>query len=268
MIAAAPPRLRVPMVRPAGATVARGVADLRAEPDDGADLVDQAQYGERLTLLGARPGWSYVQGPDHYCGWIRDEHLIAADLDAARILVAVPLAEIRDAPDPSGRCVDTLPVGSPVAVRGAPRRGWLPVRVRDGVAWIAAADTAAESDLPSRPPSADDLLATARTFLGAPYLWGGTTSAGIDCSGLVQQVYRLNGVALDRDADQQSLEGRPVDLPAPGDLLFFGAERVTHVAIAAGGRSFIHAPMRGGAVEVGSLDSRGDPRSIRRYLAG
>ena len=255
------------MVRPAHAVVACGVADLRAEPEQEAELVDQAQYGERVTLLGARPGWAYVQGPDHYFGWIRDEHLMAAEVDALRILVAVPLAEIRDAPDPFGRCVDTLPVGSPVAVRGAPRPGWLPLRVPDGVAWIAQGDTATESDLPARPPSADDLLATARSFLGAPYLWGGTTSAGIDCSGLVQQVYRLNGVALDRDADQQSLEGRPVDLPAPGDLLFFGAERVTHVAIATGGRSFIHAPMRGGAVEVSSLDSRGDPRAIRRYLA-
>ncbi len=123
-----------------------------------------------------------------------------------------------------------------------------------------------------RPPRPDDLLATAWTYLGAPYLgapylWGGTTVAAVDRPGLVQQVYRLKGVALGRDADQQSLEGRPVDMAMPGGLIFFGMERVTHVALAAGGRTFIHAPKRSRAVEVSSLDTAAEPRAIRRYVA-
>src|SRR5438876_245729 len=79
-------------------------------------------------------------------------------------------------------------------------------------------------------------------FLGRPYLWGGTTADGIDCSGFTQLVYRLNGVHLDRDAEQQAMEGRPVGSARPGDLFFFGDERVTHVAIATGEREFLHAP--------------------------
>jgi cell wall-associated NlpC family hydrolase len=82
----------------------------------------------------------------------------------------------------------------------------------------------------------------------------------------VQQVYRLNGVGLDRDADQQALEGRPVDTPIPGDLLFFGTPAVTHVAMSLGGDDFIHAPMRGGAVEERKIGPDRTPVSIRRFL--
>lgn len=112
----------------------------------------------------------------------------------------------------------------------------------------------------------DDLIATARAFLGTPYLWGGTSGHGIDCSGFVQQVYRLNGVGLDRDADQQALEGRAVDTPIAGDLLFFGSPAVTHVAMSLGGDDFIHAPRRGGFVEEGKIGADRVPVSIRRYL--
>ena len=75
-----------------------------------------------------------------------------------------------------------------------------------------------------RYPTPDDIIATAESFIGVPYLWGGTSAHGIDCSGLTQRVYFLNGVGLDRDADQQALGGRPVDVARPGDLFFFGAE--------------------------------------------
>ncbi len=114
----------------------------------------------------------------------------------------------------------------------------------------------------------DDLLATAESFLGVPYLWGGTSAHGIDCSGLTQQVYRLNGVGLDRDADQQALGGRPVDQARRGDLISFGAERVTHTALATGETTFIHAPEAGLTVQRGELGAdRSRLRAIRRYLS-
>jgi cell wall-associated NlpC family hydrolase len=91
---------------------------------------------------------------------------------------------------------------------------------------------------------------------------------GLDCSGFSQLVYRLNGVALDRDADQQAMEGRPVGTaPRPGDLLYFGDERVTHVAIATAEREFLHAPMAGGVVERQTLGPDRNIRAIRRYLS-
>jgi cell wall-associated NlpC family hydrolase len=82
----------------------------------------------------------------------------------------------------------------------------------------------------------------------------------------VQQVYRLNGVALPRDANQQAMLGRKVEEARAGDLMFFGDESVTHVALATGSTEFIHAPMKGGVVERGRLGGDRQLRGIRRYL--
>ncbi|HUF89013.1 MAG TPA: C40 family peptidase, partial [Gemmatimonadota bacterium] len=114
-------------------------------------------------------------------------------------------------------------------------------------------------------PTAEDLIATAEAFLGVPYLWGGTTALGMDCSGYVQQVYRLNGIRLARDADQQAMEGRPVEEARAGDLLFFGDARVTHVGLSTGDGMFFHAPQGGAFVERGTQGAR-KLRGIRRYL--
>lgn len=88
------------------------------------------------------------------------------------------------------------------------------------------------------------VIATARRFLGTPYLWGGTTCRGIDCSGLVQLCFRVAGYVLPRDSRQQiaALETEPVGVPAPGDLLFYAKEgRIVHVALSLGQWELIHA---------------------------
>lgn len=253
--------LRVPMVRPPAALTRRAIADLHAQPDASSELVDRSHHGERLTILGERPGWLWVQGEDHYFGWIARGDTTPEPAVPNGSLVAVVAAEVRARPggDADGTY---LPAGVPVTV-GRREREW----VGCDAGWVRAADLVEAGLVPRRTPTADDLIATALPFLGTPYLWGGTSGLGIDCSGLVQQVYRLNGVGLDRDADQQALEGRPVDTPAPGDLLFFGAPRVTHVALSLGGDEFIHAPMRGGFVERRSIGPDRTPVAIRRYLA-
>jgi cell wall-associated NlpC family hydrolase len=122
-------------------------------------------------------------------------------------------------------------------------------------AWLEAA-----KDTPER------VVATAYRFVGVPYLWGGTSAKGMDCSGFTKTVYFLNGVLLPRDASQQVLVGEPVPKDngmaavKEGDLLFFGSraregrpERVTHVAISLGGKRFIHSP-GGGEVTTNSMD--------------
>lgn len=259
----APARLAVAMVRPPQALVNRGFVDLHAEPDEGSERVDQGHYGERFTLLAQEGEWTYVQGPDHYFGWIYAEFLDEVG-PVERRIVGVVAADVRSAPTDAAPVIDRLPVAAPLAIQE--RQGtWLRVSA-DG--WLAIRDTVDVSQLPNRFPRPADLLRTAECFLGVPYLWGGTTVDGIDCSGFTQLVYRLNGVALDRDADQQAMEGRPVGAaPRPGDLLFFGEERVTHVAIATGEREFFHAPMHGAVVERGSISPDRMPRAARRYLA-
>ena len=251
------------MVRPPQAVVNRGFTDLHAEPDEGAERVDQAHYGERFTLLGREGEWLYAQGPDHYFGWCHEEVLDEVGPIDRRI-VSVVAADVRSAPTEAAPIIDRLPVAAPLAIQE--RSGeWLRVSA-DG--WLALRDTVDVAQLPNRFPRAGDLLRTAECFLGVPYLWGGTTVDGLDCSGFTQLVYRLNGVVLDRDADQQAMEGRPVTAaPRAGDLLFFGDERVTHVALAAAEREFLHAPMSGAFVERATLSPERNLRAVRRYLA-
>jgi gamma-D-glutamyl-L-lysine dipeptidyl-peptidase len=255
------PATRVAMVWPPHGLVNRGVAPLRAEPDDAAELVDEAQHFEQMTRLADQGDWTFVQGPDLYFGWIRTAHL--NDYRTPQlVIVGVPLARVHASASPDAEVVDQLPAG--VRLMTLEREGdWRQIGQER---YVRDRDTVEVMRLPQRYPTPTDLVATAESFLGVPYLWGGTSTRGIDCSGLTQQVYRLNGVGLDRDADQQALGGRPVDVARPGDLFFFGKDRVTHTAIATGERTFIHAPQSGQGVQRGELTEGSPLRAIRRYL--
>ncbi len=248
------------MVVPPSVTVCAPIADLRASADHDAELVDQVHYDEDLTVLATRAGWHFVQAEDHYFGWIPEDAVLARDRRDGRVVGRV-LAAVHAEADAGSRVTGYLPAGTPLPDRT--EGSW----VRVAPAGHVAADDAADlREAPHRMPTAADLIATAEAFLGVPYLWGGTTGLGLDCSGYVQQVYRLNGLRLGRDADQQALEGRAVTVAAPGDLMFFGTDRVTHVALATGERTFLNAPQAGRRVEPGDLGEGRTVRAIRRYL--
>ena len=106
----------------------------------------------------------------------------------------------------------------------------------------------------------DELVKTARTYIGVPYKWGGNSKAGIDCSGLTQAVYNLNGLDIPRNSRAQYGKGKAVakkDLK-PGDLVFFatnGGKTVSHVGIYIGNDEFIHAPSRGKNVSIAKLSN-------------
>jgi len=108
------------------------------------------------------------------------------------------------------------------------------------------------------------ITSTARRFIGVPYVWGGTTSRGYDCSGFTMRVYRLAGVPIKRLADEQYYQGQPVKDPLPGDLVFFTTylPGPSHVGIYLGGDLFIHASSRRG-VTISSLH---DPYFHKRFL--
>ncbi|OPY90176.1 MAG: Murein DD-endopeptidase MepH precursor [Syntrophus sp. PtaU1.Bin208] len=108
----------------------------------------------------------------------------------------------------------------------------------------------------------DQLIKTAKEFIGVPYLWGGTTPEnGFDCSGLVMAVYQLNGLALPRTSRDQFEAGMPVDRDRmqKGDLVFFANGKndpISHVGIYIGNSRFIHAPGRGKTIRIDLLSSR------------
>jgi gamma-D-glutamyl-L-lysine dipeptidyl-peptidase len=269
------------MVAPPRALITVGIADVRAEPVETSELVDQAHLTEVVTVLGARSDWRYVQGPDQYLGWVQAEHLFEVPGSNSVGIVAVLLADVHEHESRSSPVIERLPAGTrPPQMFQAARTGgaqsspeWAQVPLRTDLArsgsrtgFLAVADTTGSGEVANRYPTADDYLKTAEAFIGVPYLWGGTTALGVDCSGFVQQVYRLNGVALPRDADQQAMLGRRVEKARAGDLLFFGALAVTHVALATSGTEFIHAPMKGGVVERSRLGADRKLLGIRRYL--
>jgi len=124
--------------------------------------------------------------------------------------------------------------------------------------------------------TSENVIRTARRFFGVPYLWGGTSAKGFDCSGFTKTVYFLNGVLLPRDASQQVMVGSIIDTGVDmenlntGDLLFFGSKatpeqeaRVTHVAIYLGRKKFIHSS---GDVRINSFDPS-DP-DFSKYRLG
>ena len=270
------------MVWPYVAIVQRDIADLRAAPSGKSELVDQAHYGENLAVLGESDDWRYVQGPDQYFGWLPLDDLAVLTGYAERFVVAILLADVRGAPRADAEVIARLPAGTsvPAILAGIEQsdgtyqsipydhpEGWRETHLtRWRTGYVALPDLVDVRELQHGYPTADDYLKTAESFIGVPYLWGGTTALGLDCSGFVQQVYRLNGVALPRDADQQAMLGRKVEEARAGDLMFFGADSVTHVALATNATEFIHAPMNGGVVERGRLGPERNLRGIRRYL--
>lgn len=180
------------------------------------------------------------------------------------------VAAIRAAPRDDAEQVTQALAGEPLRVEEL-KGDWARVRTAyDYPGWIrssALADEASEGWLPPR--RAGDPLAEARAFLGAPYLWGGMTASGIDCSGLVHMAYRRLGRLVPRDADQQEEAGAPLAAAEarPGDLVTYGDDVADHIAFWLGGGEILHATGRDG---VGAVVDEPEPAALearrRRFV--
>jgi gamma-D-glutamyl-L-lysine dipeptidyl-peptidase len=161
---------------------------------------------------------------------------------AERCFCAVDVAPLHALPDAASEQVTQALRGEPLAV--AERAGgWARVTTAyDYPGWIAVEALTAEPDGDWLPAARDgDPVAEARAFLGVPYLWGGLSERGIDCSGLVHVAWRRLGRLVPRDADQQAAAGVVVAAPAYGDLAVYGADAVTHIAFWLGEGRILHA---------------------------
>lgn len=267
--------------------VVLSVANVRSRPGESEELGTQVTMGQVVKVLKKGPGYYYVQSYDGYLGWLDSDAFHWADragVDewaAARKTVLISYFEVvRERPSASAQSVCDAVIGN--IFRSGPRkRGWVEVHLADGRAGFLPAasvqDFAAWQQ--SRNLTAANVERTARMFVGVPYLWGGTSSKGMDCSGFTKTVFRLNGHELSRDASQQVLNGRDIDAGkdfenlSKGDLLFFGRkaeegrpERITHVAIYLENRRFIHSS---GRVRFGSFDPAApefDEYNLKRFV--
>lgn len=252
--------------------VVSGVGDVRREPSHPAELVSQVICGDTVVPLKTEGDWVLARLDDGYIGWIRDWHVRPwsaerrnAFTTRAAHRIAVNHAAVASAPDAAAAPVAQLVAGTPVAAHLPAARGWVAVELPDGRSGFVR--SASIEKLTRRRATPERLAKTGLRFLGVPYLWGGNTPNGFDCSGLVQRIFRLNGVLLPRDSDMQARFGkervveRPSDLE-PGDLLFFGRSReaITHTGLVLPDRTFLHAY---GQVIVNSLDPSNERYSDR-----
>jgi cell wall-associated NlpC family hydrolase len=245
---------------PACAVVSLPAIDLRRRPGHAFELRSQLLLGEVVGVLAASRDdqwWQVENRTDRYRGWIRRWGLIGVTASRARAWtriararVVVPHAQVRSRP---GAGVAVSPVFWNDRLIAGRRRGrHRPVELPDGRrGWIE--DAALETRPGSRIPV---MIERVKGLLGVPYLWGGRTPLGFDCSGFTQQVLAEQGFAIPRDARDQHAAARPLasgESDREGDLVFFGSLRgpAAHVGLGLGGGYFAHSR---GHVRISSLD--------------
>ena len=257
------------------AVVTAAVQDLYVRPDETSSVDDQVILGERVEILEDAAGFARVRTAAGEVAWIPESALRRGDAPAPAgaevVRVTSNFAHIYATPSfTKQKPLLTAPVGAEMAFsdflegKEGEKYSWVRVVLPDGrVGFVARTDVALvpfEENLPLRSPS--EWLAFGRRFLGAPYMWGGTTPLGFDCSGLVQRIFREHGVLLKRNSYEQAFQDPqliPVSLEAlrPGDLLFFGTEdRIDHEAMWLGDGTVLQSTRHGvPGVQVTPFDS-------------
>lgn len=236
------------------------VANMYSKPSEKSDVVSQAIYGSNVVLIEARGEWSRIETPDRYRGWTPSRYLrivLAGNGYASAgptVQVESLFANIYAEPDVTKhKAVITVPFE--VKLEIAPEdpkaksaqvkhEGWIHVRLPGMTnAWIQSGDVSTDA----KPLSIAQSIELAKRFVGLPYLWGGTSSFGFDCSGFTQMLVRTRGVEMPRDADKQAawsgvtrVERKDLQ---PGDLLFFGSseKEIDHTGMYIGDGQFIQA---------------------------
>jgi cell wall-associated NlpC family hydrolase len=263
------------------AVIIHNVVKMHAQPNGDSEQVSQTLLGHTVSVLESAEGWLRIQTDDQYEGWVRAAQLrLLAENEAYPpqgqvVRVNALWSFVREQPDPNAPHLTIAPMGA--WLEGHEWYGdWLQVRLPDARSgWVAAQDVTSQWVMvaragalrvegavisrgqtvePYRVPRSgwqNALVYTAKRLLGVPYLWGGSTPFGLDCSGFVQLVYRMCGLVLPRDADLQAAFPRMVEVALPehqrGDLVFFASgddphqRTITHVGMVIDPEHFIHS---------------------------
>lgn len=251
------------------AVVQAAVADLHSAPDASSGLDTQLLMGDAVRVFDRGQGWAWVQSArDSYVGYVEEGALGEPDRPPTHI-VSVPRTFLYAVPDMKRPRTGALSIGSAVEVAGhAETRG-------TSYALLASGEAVVASHLIDASETASDYVAVAETLALTPYLWGGASAFGLDCSGLVQLSLRLAGRTAPRDTDMQAAElGMPLAVGADlaglrrGDLVFWKG----HVGIMLDAEALIHAsghammvskePLRAAVERIAHL--YGSPTGFRR----
>lgn len=225
------------------------IIPLRFEPSDRSEIVSQLLFGEHFKVLEKLNQWFHIELEyDGYQGWIDSKQCQLITENQYKLISDQPIvlnADLIEYITNPQNILIPIPLGASISFleHSAINTNAL---VFDGTKTTGIKDKA-------------NLINTAYMYLNAPYLWGGKTPFGIDCSGFTQMVYKLNGYKLLRDASQQALQGEPlsfIEESEPGDLAFFDNEegKITHVGIMMENNYIIHAS---GKIRIDRLDHLG-----------
>jgi hypothetical protein len=250
--------------------VSLSVANLRSKPAQSAEMVSQAIMGTPVRILKKDNGWILIQTPDRYIAWTNEssvKHMSRAEIgdwrNADRMIYTETYGTVYQ-DNKQTRVMSDLIAGA-IVIKKSENQNLITISLPDGRLgyvsrpnWLNFRQWKDTVSL-----IRENMITTGERFLGFPYLWGGTSSKAMDCSGFVKTFCFLNGVILERDASQQANHGLSVDLSSgwkslqKGDLLYFGSKqpyRVTHTGMYIGDSEVINSATSLGCVGIVSLD--------------
>ncbi|MBD0851212.1 C40 family peptidase [Maribacter arenosus] len=267
--------------------IKNSVANLRSNPKHAAELATQAILGTPVKVYKKSENWYLIQTPDKYISWVDSGGVELMDSVAAnhwksseKVIFTKTYGHTYSAPDKNAQVVSDIAAGG-ILEKVNEVVGYFKVKYPDGrIAYIDKNEAEEYGQwLQDLDLTTGSLVATSKQLMGVPYLWGGTSTKGVDCSGFTKTIYFLNGLVIPRDASQQVHTGKPIDSIKnfknliEGDLLFFGQkatdsteEKVVHVGMWIGNNEFIHASEM---VRVSSMDPKApnfDEWNLNRYL--
>ncbi|RGM46306.1 MULTISPECIES: C40 family peptidase [Bacteroides] len=247
------------------------VSNLHIKPDFSSEMVTQGLMGMPVRIL-QRDGWYRIQTPDNYIAWIHRvgvHPVTKAELavwnSAEKIVVTSHYGFVYSQPNRDSQTVSDVVAGNRLRWKGT-KGAFYKVAYPDGrEGYIPKSVSMPENKWrASLKQDAGSIIRTSHTLMGIPYLWAGTSSKGVDCSGFIRTILFMHDIIIPRDASQQAYVGEHIDITSdfsnlqPGDLVFFGSEatperkeRIIHVGMYIGNKRFIHSQ---GDVHISSFD--------------
>lgn len=265
------------------------VINIRSKPKHSAELGTQGLLGMQLNVLDKKGSWYRVQTPDKYISWVDAggiQRMTAQELtqwnEKDKIIYTSNFGFVYEKQNDKSTRVSDISFGG-ILVFQKEHKSFYEVMYPDGrIGFVKKSEAVFYATwLKNNPSNADFIESSAKTMLGVPYLWGGTSPKGNDCSGFTKTVYLMNGFVIPRDASQQVHAGKVVDEDLKfeglekGDLMFFGTPatadkkmRVTHVGIWLGNGKgeFIHSASNVHLSSINENEPHYDKFNTNRYL--